>query len=115
MTQELATLKQAVDTAYGGDRALDAELARTLHAPAAAFTGSVDAALDLIRHVLPDWGWHVGWHADGIRPYATLHDAARTQHVDVAGPSVPIALLRALMLALEQAAPEGGSPRAERE
>jgi hypothetical protein len=101
---DLAALKQAIGTATGGDRALDAEIARALQAPLAAYTGSVDAALGLVDHALPGWGWHVGWHADGIRPYATLHDAERTRHVEAAGPSVPIALLRAMMLAREQVA-----------
>lgn len=101
MSPDLAALKQAIGTASGGDRALDAEIARTLQAPLAAFTGSVDAALGLIDHALPGWGWHVGWHADGIRPYATLHDAERTRQVTAAGPSVPIALLRAMAQALE--------------
>lgn len=111
-TPDLAALKRAIDTASGGDRALDVQIAQVLHAPSAAFTGSVDAALGLIRHALPEWGWHVGWHADGIRPYATLHDATRTRHVEVAGPSVPIALLRAMMLALEQP-PKAASERSQ--
>jgi len=99
---DLTTLKQSIGAATGGDRALDAEIASTLEAPLAAFTGSVDAALELIEHTLPGWGWHVGWHADGIRPYATLHDAERTRQVTAAGPSVPIALLRTMAQALEQ-------------
>jgi len=101
----------AIRAATGGEPSLDRRLAEELRAPPAAYTGSVDAALALIRHALPGWGWHVGWHADGVTPYASLHDAARTRHVEAVGPSVPLALLRALALAREPQhgpAPSGG-------
>lgn len=94
------SLGDAIRAATGGEPSLDRRLAEELNAPPAAYTGSVDAALALIRHALPGWGWHVGWHADGVTPYATLHDAARTRHVEAVGPSVPLALLRALALAM---------------
>ena len=98
----LGDLRDALLAASGGDRALDARLAAELDAPAMAYTGSVDAAIELVRHALPGWAWHVGWHADGVTPYATLHDAARTLHADAKGPTVPIALLRAMADALVQ-------------
>ena len=95
--------------ASGADAALDARLATELGAPAADYTASVDAALRLVRHALPGWGWHVGWHADGVTPYATLHDATRTMHTVAKGPTVPIALLRAMADALaQQGAPAAG-------
>jgi len=94
-------LGDAIRAATGGEPSLDRRLADELQAPPAAYTGSVDAALALIGHALPGWSWHVGWHADGVTPYASLHDAARTHHVEAAGPSVPLALLRALALALQ--------------
>jgi hypothetical protein len=102
----LGDLRAALLAASGGDRALDARLATDLAAPSMAYTGSVDAAIELVQRVLPGWGWHVGWHADGVTPYATLHDAGRTLHAVAKGPTVPIALLRAMANALaQQAAP----------
>lgn len=98
----MGSLKEALLAASGGDKALDARLAAELGAPALAYTGSVDAAVELVNHTLPGWIWHVGWRADGITPYATLHDAARTRHAEAKGPSVPIALLRAMAEALAQ-------------
>lgn len=99
----LGDLNEALLAASGGGRALDERLATTFAAPAMAYTQSVDAALSLVHHALPGWGWHLGWHADGVTPYATLHDAARTRHVEAKGPTVPIALLRALTAALAEA------------
>lgn len=98
----MGDLKDALVAASGSDRALDARLATELGAPEKGYTSSVDAAIELVRHALPGWGWHVGWHADGVTPYATLHDAGRTLHVEAIGPTVPIALLRAMAEALAQ-------------
>lgn len=98
-----------LDAATGGDPALDARLAAELGAPPAAYTASVDAAIGLVRHALPGWGWHVGWHADGVTPYASLHDAARTVHVEAKGPSVQLALLRAMAQALKTAPPKASA------
>lgn len=111
----MGLLNEELRAATGADPELDRKLAVELGAPPAGYTASVDAALDLIRHVLPDWGWHLGWHADGIRPYASLHDAARTVHVEAAGPTVPLALLRAMGEALSRAPgtsdpPAGSAP-----
>lgn len=105
-------LLAATGAAFGSDPELDRRLARELGAPPAAYTASIDAALDLIRHALPGWGWHLGWHADGIRPYASLHDRARTAHAQAAGPTVPVALLRAMAEALSHAPATGGPPAA---
>lgn len=105
----MGTLNDAIDAATGGDKALDRRLAAELEAPQLAYTGSVDAALELVRHALPGWSWHVGWHADGITPYAVLRDPARGRHVEARGPSVPLALLRALTKALESPPPSGGA------
>lgn len=100
-------LTEALRAASGADNALDARLAAELGAVPADFTASVDAALGLVRHALPGWGWHVGWHADGVTPYASLHDQARTIHVEATAPTVPLALLRALALAVERQAAHG--------
>ncbi|MEZ5858486.1 MAG: hypothetical protein R3D28_05705 [Geminicoccaceae bacterium] len=106
----MGLLKEELLAATGADRELDRRLAAELGAPPAAYTASIDATLDLIRHALPGWGWHLGWHADGIRPYASLHDAARTVHVEAAGPTVPVALLRAMGEALSHVPGTGDPP-----
>ncbi len=99
-------LSGLLDAASGADPALDARLTEALGAPPAAYTASVDAAIALVDHALPGWHWHIGWHADGITPYASLRDAARTLHVEAKGPTVQLALLRAMIRALEATPPE---------
>lgn len=106
----MGLLSEALQEATGADPELDRRLAAELGAPPAAYSASIDATIGLIGHALPGWGWHLGWHADGIRPYASLHDAGRTVHVEAAGPTVPLALLRAMGEALSHA-PGTGGPR----
>ncbi len=107
----MGALEDALKAATGADPALDRELATQLGAPPSDYTASVDAALKLIHLTLPGWGWHVGWHADGVTPYASLHDQARTVHVEAAAPSVPLALLRAMAEALaRKASPQPAPP-----
>jgi hypothetical protein len=99
MTRELTELARRIDAATGADRQLDAELGRLLGAEGQApdYTASVDRCIDLVRARLPGWAWHVGWNASGVLPYATLH---RGEHlVAAAAPTVPLALLKALVRA----------------
>lgn len=88
--------------AAGGDAALDAAVAGVF--PQAAelshVSGSVDECLSLLDQALPGWHWHVGKGANGVLPYATL--TKEQWRVTADGPTVPIALLRA-MLAAKQA------------
>ena len=110
MSVDDAELSRRLEAATGSDRQLDADLARLLGQDgqaAADYTSSVDRCLELVHAALPGWAWHVGWNATGVLPYATLHHGG--QLVAAAGPTVPIALLRALLrarLALA-AAPSG--------
>lgn len=102
MTSELQALGERVATATGSDRALDRELARLLAGlpPADAapdYTASVDRCVDLVHQALPGWSWHVGWDASGVLPYATLHQGE--QRVEARAPTVPLAILRALLRA----------------
>ena len=87
--------------ATGSDRALDGALARLLDPGASGtppdYTASVDRAVELVHALLPGWSWHVGWNATGVLPYATLHRAERL--VEASAPTVPLALLRALVRA----------------
>ena len=103
---DLAALRTRVEAATGADHALDASLADHFGeaGPPPDYTASVDRCLELIHAHLPGWAWHVGWNASGVLPYATLH---RSQHlVAAAAPTVPLALLRALLSALAATGPE---------
>lgn len=101
MSDPLTELEARLGAATGSDRQLDELLSRELDgaqlAAAPDFTGSVDRSLELIRRVLPGWSWHVGWNATGVLPYASLHRGERL--VEAQAPTVPLALLRALLRA----------------
>ena len=103
MSAQLQELSRRIAAATGADRQLDDDLARLLGpgTPAADYTASVDRCIDLVHARLPGWAWHVGWNASGVLPYATLH---RGEHlVAEAAPTVPLALLRALVRAVPHA------------
>lgn len=96
-------LARALDAAPGSDPELD----RRIHAAWGSgssevppYTGSVDACLELIGCVLPDWHWHVGWGATGVLPYAMLTRDGSECHCE--GPTVPLALLKALVRATDR-------------
>ncbi|CCQ75078.1 hypothetical protein [Magnetospira sp. QH-2] len=92
-----------LEKATGGNRELDRAL-RDAWDPAEQgdppYTESVDACLALVKKVLPGWHWHVGWGASGFLPYAMISRDGREFHAD--GPTVPLALLRAVVKALEE-------------
>lgn len=101
MEDRLQDLQRRLAAATGADRELDAELARGLGVEPPStidLTASVDRCIEVIHRVLPGWSWHVGWNATGVLPYATLHNGGRL--VEGSGPTVPLALLRALVKAL---------------
>lgn len=86
--------------ATGSDRQIDRRLAALTGDDGASppdYTASVDRCIELLHRLLPGWSWHVGWNATGVLPYATLHDAAR--RVEAAAPTVPLALLKAIVRA----------------
>jgi hypothetical protein len=113
----LAALARRLAHATGADPALDAVIAAALDPdrppgpapdpalrPAPGYTASVDACLDLIARALPGWRWHVGHGANGVLPYAALSHADADadgdgRRVEAAGPTMPLALLRALVQA----------------
>jgi hypothetical protein len=110
MSQGVFELLRALEAATGSDRRLDAELADLVGAPSPApdYTASVDRCVELVRAELAGWAWHVGWDASGVLPYATLHGGPHL--VEAAGPTVPIALLRALLrarIALDRCSAQG--------
>ena len=101
MTTDLETLSRRIEAATGSDADLDTEIGRLLGGrtgtDAVDYTASVDRTIDLVQAVLPGWGWHLGWNASGILPYATLTSGERRI---TAAATVPLALLRALMRAI---------------
>ena len=99
MSEELAALARRIDAATGSDRELDAELARVFggREPVPDYSASVDRCIDLVHAAMPGWAWHVGWNASGVLPYASLHLGDRL--AEAAAPTVPLALLKALLRA----------------
>ena len=103
-----AGLLARLQEASGADQALDRLIADTF-APGEEkgdWTGSVDNAVALLHRVLPGWHWHVGWGARGVFPYAVVSGGAQHEHFEADAPTVPLALLRA-MLKARLAHPEG--------
>jgi len=100
---ELARLIEKLGAATGSDRELDRDLAALNGAEVLDYTSSVDRSVDLLHALLPGWSWHVGWDAQGIMPYATVHLDERI--FEARAPTVPIALLRAMMAALRAPPP----------
>lgn len=99
MGDGLNELADRVAAATGSDRDLDAALARAFGGgePPPDYTSSVDRCIELVHAIMPGWAWHVGWNATGILPYASLHHGAEL--TEAAAPTVPLALLKALLQA----------------
>jgi hypothetical protein len=104
MDEELRALARNIAAATGSDRQLDKDIARLLDGQEADYTASVDRCIELVHRVLPGWAWHVGWDATGVLPYATVHRGER--RTVAAAPTVPLALLKALIDARLQQATE---------
>ena len=90
----------------GADKDIDAAIAARFAVPVADFTASVEACRSLVGAVLPGWRLHVGWGASGLFPYGTL--AKDGVHCAAEAPTVPLAILRALVDAARVAPPPGG-------
>ncbi len=116
MTTDLETLSRRIEAATGSDADLDAEIGRLLDGRAGTdvvdYTASVDRTIDLVQAVLPGWGWHLGWNASGILPYATLTSGER--RTTAAAATVPLALLRALMRAIGEVSANEPAPCLDR-
>ena len=101
-------LQGKISRATGSDARLDHAIRDTLD-PAASrdsvppYTASVDACLVLIGTTLPKWHWHVGHGPDGVLPYASLtcEEADPVIRVEATAPTVPLALLGALVKAAQ--------------
>ncbi len=109
MKRDLAELQHKIASANGGDKDLDSRIASYLDDPSAEdpvpnYTGSVDACIALIGRALPHWHWHVGHGPSGILPYAALTKEVQasdaiSDRVEATAPTVPLALLGALIKA----------------
>jgi len=107
--RELADLEHRLASASGSERSIDRLVADLFDDRPAAetipnYTGSVDACLALIGRVLPHWHWHVGYGPGGVLPYAALRiesagAASAANRVEATAPTVPLALLGALIKA----------------
>lgn len=113
---ELAALRDRIAAATGSDAALDREIARLLDPgepgdnPGGGYSGSVDACVALIGRAAPDWHWHVGHGPSGVLPYAALtRDGPEETRMEAVAPTVPLALLRALVDAVMGERGEAGS------
>lgn len=111
MHSELTNLLERVLAATGSDAQLDARIAALVAGLGSdqeipAYTGSVDRCLELIHQALPGWGWHVGYGPRGVIPYATVTHS--TSRHEASAPTVPLALLTALLRAKVS---ESGNPR----
>ena len=93
----LRSLLTELEQATGNDAALDRSIARAFAAAEAAYTASTEPCLALLNRALPGWHWHVGWAGNGVFPYARIDKEG--QRVRVEAPTVPLALLRAIVRA----------------
>jgi hypothetical protein len=106
MPNLLHRLESKIGTATGADRDLDADLHEAIYGTrpddVPAYTASVDSCLALFHDRLPEWHWHIGYGPRGIFPYAVLtHDpGSEDAQSEMIAPTVPLALLGALVKAL---------------
>jgi len=101
---QLAELVQMITSATGPDDKLDASINAAIgpmptgESIEPAFTRSVDACIELIEYHFPHGHWHVGFDPRGIEPYAGL--SYGNKRLESQAPTVPLALLSALIKAL---------------
>ncbi len=103
MATGISALRARVRAATGHDDALDRAIADALDGGGSdvgdppGYTASVDQCIALIHRALPGWGWHVGYGPRGILPYASVTDADHSQRFEASAPTVPLALIAALI------------------
>ena len=68
--------------------------------PLPAICDSIDAALGLVAEKLPGVRWIIGTYVDGLDVF-TMHLLYREREYAVHAPTVPLAILTALLTALE--------------
>lgn len=95
---DLGRLAEALETASGADKQIDATIADLFGLDPAEFTSSAEVSRRLGAQLLPRWELRVGYDVCGIFPTATVSLGDR-RHSAVA-PTVPLAVLRALISAV---------------
>ena len=102
MTSTLQQLSERIAAATGGDDRLDRAIAALLDPSGVgsmpSYTTSVPDCIALIGRLLPGWSWHVGHGPNGVLPYAFVRQG-RQRH-EASAPTVPLALLGALVKAM---------------
>ena len=102
---ELKILASLLARASGADEAIDHALAAAFATDPAPYSSSVDDCRRLAGRALPGWRLHVGYGAGGLFPYAALVlDESRAM---AEAPTVPLAILRALVDAALSAQQDG--------
>lgn len=105
MATDLATRLAA---ASGADADLDAAIADVFRVASAPFTASVADCRRLVTEVAPDGRLHLGYGASGVFPYAALIRGA--DRATAEAPTVPLAILRALVASGRPEGPQGDTP-----
>lgn len=104
----LEDLESLIDGATGPSDRLDREIAAVIegsdgNSRIPAYTASVDECIALVKNTLPEWHWHLGHGPMGIVPYASMSRDDKDANeilVQASAPTVPLALLSALVKAL---------------
>lgn len=95
----LDSLGEKIDAATGSDQEIDRQIARVFQIAPADFSADVMAARQLVEHLLPEVTLKVGYDVCGVLPSATVH--AVSGRWTAVAPTVPLAILRAMMGALK--------------
>lgn len=92
-------LAEQLDIATSVDPAIDELIAETFEIPVIGFTSSAMTARDLVARILPEASLRVGFDVCGFLPSATIRNGSGD--CTAVAPSVPIAILRAMMRAMQ--------------
>lgn len=103
---DLAELSRRLGRADGCDPALDEMVAAVFGVGRKPYTMSIEDCRALVAEALPGWRLHVGFGVSGVLPYAAL--ASDGLHVEAEAGTVPLAILKAAVLAAEPPAPAPG-------
>ena len=103
-------LEKRIGQAAGPDGRIDKSIAAMLDGgkdkdAIPPYTASVDECIALIKRTLPAWHWHVGHGPSGVVPYASMSRSdgdADPILAEARAPTVPLALLGALIKALDR-------------
>lgn len=99
VSSDLVRLTENILAATGADQEIDRQFARIFQVAPADYSADVMAARQLVKQLLPEAELKVGYDVCGILPSATVrHMSGRWT---ATAPTVPLAILRAMMGALD--------------